>query len=85
MRWGFNRRSVEQVEFKWVKPATGGKKTFTEAHKYARKTDGGPPIKPPTAAEEKIIDLMNYRPNFSRMLRHLSHLCHPYQVQYIKF
>uniref|UniRef100_A0A8W8LDV1 Myb/SANT-like DNA-binding domain-containing protein n=1 Tax=Magallana gigas TaxID=29159 RepID=A0A8W8LDV1_MAGGI len=62
---GVQRRSVEQVKFKWGNLQQGAKKTFTEARKHARKTGGGPPLKPPTAAEEKIIDLMKDRPNFS--------------------
>ena len=43
----------------------GPKKSFTDARKHARQTGGGPPPKPPTAAELKIIDLMKDRPNFS--------------------
>ncbi|XP_061190280.1 uncharacterized protein LOC133198157 [Saccostrea echinata] len=62
---GVQRRSVEQVKFKWGNLQQGAKKTFTEARKHARKTGGGPPPKPPTAAEEKIIDLMKDKPNFS--------------------
>lgn len=62
---GVQRRSVEQVKFKWGNLQQRAKKSFTEARKHARKTGGGPPIKPPTATEEKIIDLMKDRPNFS--------------------
>ncbi|XP_065942363.1 myb/SANT-like DNA-binding domain-containing protein 4 [Magallana gigas] len=62
---GVQRRSVEQVKFKCGNLQQGAKKTFTEARKHARKTGGGPPLKPPTAAEEKLIDLMKDRPNFS--------------------
>lgn len=62
---GVQRRSVEQVKFKWGNLQQGQTKTFTEARKHARKTGGGPSIKPTTAAEEKIIDLMKNGSNFS--------------------
>ena len=62
---GVQHRSVEQVRFKWGTLQQGAKKSFTDARKHARQTGGGPPPKPPTAAELKIIDLMKDRPNFS--------------------
>mgnify|MGYP003686483879 CR=1 FL=1 len=62
---GVQRRSFEQVRFKWGNLQQGAKKSLTDARKHARQTGGGPPPKPPTAAEMKIIDLMKDQPNFS--------------------
>lgn len=62
---GVQRRTVDQVKFKWGNLQQGAKKTFSEAKKSLKMTGGGPPPKPPTAAEEKIIGMMKDRPNFS--------------------
>ena len=40
---GVQRRSVEQVRFKWGNLQQGAKKSFTDARKHARQTGGGPP------------------------------------------
>jgi hypothetical protein len=62
---GTQKRTIEQVKFKWGNLQQGAKRTFTEARKLSKMTGGGPPPKPPTAAEEKIIEMMKDRPNFS--------------------
>ncbi|XP_052686304.1 myb/SANT-like DNA-binding domain-containing protein 4 [Crassostrea angulata] len=62
---GIQRRTVDQVKFKWGNLQQSAKKSFSAARKQAKLTGGGPPPKPPTAAEEKIIDMMKDRPNFS--------------------
>lgn len=62
---GIQRRSVEQVKLKWGNLQQGAKKTFTKFLKHVRKTGRVPLMKPPTAPEEKIIDLMKDKPNFS--------------------
>lgn len=55
------RRTVDQVKFKWGSLKQSAKKSFSAARKQSKLTGGGPPPKPPTAAEEKMKD----RPNFS--------------------
>ncbi|XP_061167430.1 uncharacterized protein LOC133203627 [Saccostrea echinata] len=62
---GVQKRTVEQVKFKWGNLQQGAKKSFSEARKQSKLTGGGPPPKPLTAAEEKIIEMMKDRPNFS--------------------
>lgn len=62
---GIHRRTGDQVKFKQGNLQQSAKKSFCAARKQSKLTGRGPPPKPPTAAEEKIIDMMKDRPNFS--------------------
>ncbi|CAG2251693.1 unnamed protein product [Mytilus edulis] len=56
---------MKQVIYKWGNLQQNAKKTYSEVKKQRKLTGGGPAPKPPSAVEEKIIEMMKDRPNFS--------------------
>ncbi|CAC5377396.1 unnamed protein product [Mytilus coruscus] len=62
---GLQKRTTEQVKYKWGNLQQNAKKIFNDVKKQRKLTGGGPAPKPPSAVEEKIIEMMKDRPNFS--------------------
>ncbi|CAC5387660.1 unnamed protein product [Mytilus coruscus] len=62
---GLQKRTTEQVKYKWGNLQQNAKKIFNNVKKQRKLTGGGPAPKPPSAVEEKIIKMMKDRPNFS--------------------
>ncbi len=59
------RRTADKVKTKWGNMQQSAKKVYTDVRKQRKLTGGGPAPKAPTAEEEKIINMMKDRPNFS--------------------
>ncbi|XP_063446807.1 myb-related transcription factor, partner of profilin-like [Mytilus trossulus] len=62
---GLQKRTTEQVKYKWGNLQQNAKKIYNDVKKQRKLTGGGPAPKPPSAVEEKIIEMMKDRSNFS--------------------
>ncbi|XP_066931115.1 myb/SANT-like DNA-binding domain-containing protein 4 [Clytia hemisphaerica] len=61
---GVANRSTKDIETKWKNLKSDAKITHNEYKRYVNGTGGGPPTKPPTEAQHKVISLFEGRPSF---------------------
>lgn len=58
-------RSTEDLKNRLSKLKTESREYHSKAKKHRRGTGGGPPVSPPTAAQQKILDVSQETPSFT--------------------
>ena len=61
---GLSSRTVTEVKDKWKNLHSTAKKEFSSFRRESRMTGGGPTPKPPSVANEKIIEIFEETPAF---------------------
>ena len=62
---GVTPRSVQDIKDKWKNLQTNAKKEFARQKRSFGQTGGGPPLKKPSEATEKMIRLFENAPSFT--------------------